>query len=113
MNRKNHDVEKQRYWQRTIGDAARSGMIRIPAMPITAGTRSSDVTLWLETPESRFKKVGSQYMVPRAPVSARKYARVNLRIRASPKASKMVGFRILFFACSSSCNSLTSQSRSS
>jgi len=26
MNRKNHDVEKQRYWQRTIGDAARSGM---------------------------------------------------------------------------------------
>jgi transposase len=26
MNRKNHDVEKHRYWQRTIGDAARSGM---------------------------------------------------------------------------------------
>src|SRR5260370_33063804 len=26
MNRKNHDVEKERYWQRTIGDAARSGM---------------------------------------------------------------------------------------
>ena len=26
MNRRNHDVEKQRYWQRTIGDAARSGM---------------------------------------------------------------------------------------
>ena len=26
MNGKNHDVEKQRYWQRTIGDAARSGM---------------------------------------------------------------------------------------
>jgi len=26
MSRKNHDVEKQRYWQRTIGDAARSGM---------------------------------------------------------------------------------------
>ena len=26
MNRKNQDVEKQRYWQRTIGDAARSGM---------------------------------------------------------------------------------------
>ena len=26
MNRKNHDVEKQRYWRRTIGDAARSGM---------------------------------------------------------------------------------------
>jgi transposase len=26
MNRKNHDVEKQRYWVRTIGDAARSGM---------------------------------------------------------------------------------------
>ena len=26
MNRKNHDVEKQRYWQRTIGDAARSGI---------------------------------------------------------------------------------------
>jgi hypothetical protein len=26
MGRKNHDVEKQRYWQRTIGDAARSGM---------------------------------------------------------------------------------------
>lgn len=26
MNGKNPDVEKQRYWQRTIGDAARSGM---------------------------------------------------------------------------------------
>src|SRR5438094_9284485 len=26
MNRKNRDVEKQRYWQRTIGEAARSGM---------------------------------------------------------------------------------------
>jgi hypothetical protein len=26
MNGKNHDVEKQRYWQRTIGDEARSGM---------------------------------------------------------------------------------------
>jgi len=26
MNRRNHDVEKQRYRQRTIGDAARSGM---------------------------------------------------------------------------------------
>lgn len=26
MNGKNHDVEKRRYWQRTIGDAARSGM---------------------------------------------------------------------------------------
>ena len=26
MNGKNRDVEKQRYWQRTIGDAARSGM---------------------------------------------------------------------------------------
>ncbi len=26
MNRRNHDVEKQRYWQRTIGEAARSGM---------------------------------------------------------------------------------------
>jgi len=26
MNRKHHDVEKQGYWQRTIGDAARSGM---------------------------------------------------------------------------------------
>lgn len=26
MSGKNHDVEKQRYWQRTIGDAARSGM---------------------------------------------------------------------------------------
>src|SRR5580692_9896956 len=26
MNRRNHDVEKQRYWQKTIGDAARSGM---------------------------------------------------------------------------------------
>ncbi|HYY72821.1 MAG TPA: hypothetical protein VE778_04450 [Candidatus Bathyarchaeia archaeon] len=26
MNGKDHDVEKQRYWQRTIGDAARSGM---------------------------------------------------------------------------------------
>ncbi len=26
MNRRNHDVEKQRYWQRTIWDAARSGM---------------------------------------------------------------------------------------
>ena len=26
MNRKNHDVEKQRHWLRTIGDAARSGM---------------------------------------------------------------------------------------
>ena len=26
MNGRNHDVEKQRYWQRTIGDAARSGM---------------------------------------------------------------------------------------
>ena len=26
MNRKNQDAEKQRYWQRTIGDAARSGM---------------------------------------------------------------------------------------
>src|SRR5215469_2046141 len=26
MNRKNHDVEKRRYWQRTIVDAARSGM---------------------------------------------------------------------------------------
>ena len=26
MNGKNHDVEKQRYWQRNIGDAARSGM---------------------------------------------------------------------------------------
>jgi hypothetical protein len=26
MNGKKHDVEKQRYWQRTIGDAARSGM---------------------------------------------------------------------------------------
>ena len=26
MNRKNRDVEKQRYCQRTIGDAARSGM---------------------------------------------------------------------------------------
>jgi len=26
MNRKNHDVEKQRNWQRTIGDAARGGM---------------------------------------------------------------------------------------
>jgi len=26
MDRKNHDVEKHRYWQRTIGDAARSGM---------------------------------------------------------------------------------------
>jgi hypothetical protein len=26
MDRKNHDVEKQRYWQRTIGDAAKSGM---------------------------------------------------------------------------------------
>ena len=25
MNGKNRDVEKQRYWQRTIGDAARSG----------------------------------------------------------------------------------------
>jgi hypothetical protein len=26
MKRRNHDVEKQRYWQKTIGDAARSGM---------------------------------------------------------------------------------------
>jgi transposase len=26
MNGKNHDIEKHRYWQRTIGDAARSGM---------------------------------------------------------------------------------------
>lgn len=26
MNARKHDVEKQRYWQRTIGDAARSGM---------------------------------------------------------------------------------------
>ena len=26
MNARNHDVEKQRYWQRAIGDAARSGM---------------------------------------------------------------------------------------
>jgi len=26
MNGRNHDVEKQRYWQKTIGDAARSGM---------------------------------------------------------------------------------------
>jgi hypothetical protein len=26
MNRRNHDVEKQQYWQKTIGDAARSGM---------------------------------------------------------------------------------------
>jgi hypothetical protein len=26
MNPRNHDVEKQRYWQRTIGNAARSGM---------------------------------------------------------------------------------------
>lgn len=26
MNRRNHDVGKQRYWQKTIGDAARSGM---------------------------------------------------------------------------------------
>ena len=26
MDRKNRDVEKHRYWQRTIGDAARSGM---------------------------------------------------------------------------------------
>jgi hypothetical protein len=26
MNVRNHDVEKQRYWQKTIGDAARSGM---------------------------------------------------------------------------------------
>ncbi len=26
MNGKNHDVEKQRYWKKTIGDAARSGM---------------------------------------------------------------------------------------
>ena len=26
MNRKTQDMEKQRYWQRTIGDAARSGM---------------------------------------------------------------------------------------
>jgi hypothetical protein len=26
MNGKKHDVEKQRYWQRTIGDAARSGL---------------------------------------------------------------------------------------
>ena len=26
MNRKNQDVEKQRYWQRIIGDAASSGM---------------------------------------------------------------------------------------
>src|ERR1700740_2150849 len=26
MNRKNHDVEKQRYWLRTIGDAGRSGV---------------------------------------------------------------------------------------
>jgi hypothetical protein len=26
MNRKNHDVEKQQYWRRTIGDAARSEM---------------------------------------------------------------------------------------
>lgn len=26
MNARNHDVEKQRYWQRTIGNAARSGM---------------------------------------------------------------------------------------
>jgi hypothetical protein len=26
MNTRKHDVEKQRYWQRTIGDAARSGM---------------------------------------------------------------------------------------
>jgi hypothetical protein len=26
MNARNHDVEKQRYWQKTIRDAARSGM---------------------------------------------------------------------------------------
>jgi hypothetical protein len=26
MNGKNHDVEMQRYWQRTIGDAAGNGM---------------------------------------------------------------------------------------
>ena len=26
MNARNHDVEKQRYWQRTIAEAARSGM---------------------------------------------------------------------------------------
>jgi len=26
MNRKSENVEKHRYWQRTIGDAARSGM---------------------------------------------------------------------------------------
>src|ERR1700674_1991310 len=26
MNRKKRDMEKQRYWQRTIGEAARSGM---------------------------------------------------------------------------------------
>ena len=26
MSARKHDVEKQRYWQRTIGDAARSGM---------------------------------------------------------------------------------------
>jgi hypothetical protein len=26
MNGRNHDVEKQRYWQKTIGDAARSWM---------------------------------------------------------------------------------------
>jgi transposase len=26
MNRSNHTVEKQRYWRRVIGDAARSGM---------------------------------------------------------------------------------------
>jgi hypothetical protein len=26
MNRRNHDVEKPRYWQKTTGDAARSGM---------------------------------------------------------------------------------------
>jgi transposase len=26
MNRKSQNIEKQRYWQRTIGEAARSGM---------------------------------------------------------------------------------------
>lgn len=26
MNEKKHDVEKERYWQRTIGEAARSGI---------------------------------------------------------------------------------------
>jgi hypothetical protein len=37
MNRKNHDVEKQRYWQRTIGDAARRGDVDsrvLPAAPL-------------------------------------------------------------------------------